>query len=155
MGEFLKVDFATPMLFLVVAVILFVIGVPVLIHGLVRRKKFATLRDGEQTYARRASIRTELLTSALAALLVVVCLGAGFSGYARALDHLQANIEQEFSPTKLEIHHWTGSSAVATLTLPDGTTFDPATIAVEDDYRPVINEAPRNDRLAANPEPTS
>lgn len=142
MEDFLRVDFTTPLVMLCLAVIFFLLGIPLLFHGLVRRRKFARLRDGEQTYALRSSIRTELLSSALGAFLVIVCLIVGVAGYGRAMNNLQANIEREFSPTQLDIHFWTGSSAITTMELPDGRLFDPATISVEADYRPVINEAP-------------
>lgn len=155
MDGFLKVDFGTPLMLLGVAVIFFLLCIPMLIHGLIRRRKFSTLRDGEQTYSLRSSIRTELIMSALAAVLLVVCLVAGSSGYGRAMDNLQANIEREFSPTELDIHFWTGSSAVANISLPDGSSYEPATISLEDGYRPVINEASRNDQLPVNPDTSS
>ncbi|WP_159612174.1 hypothetical protein [Glutamicibacter sp. JC586] len=142
MDDFLKVDFATPLILLCVAVIFFLLCIPMLIHGLIRRRNFSRLRDGEQIYSLRSSIRTELIMSALAAVLVIACLVIGFTGYGRAMNNLQANIEREFSPTELEIHFWTGSSAIANISLPDGTSYDPATISVEEGYRPVINEAP-------------
>ncbi|UYQ76817.1 hypothetical protein OF385_12420 [Glutamicibacter sp. JL.03c] len=103
----------------------------------------------------RSSARTGLIISSLAAKLLVACLVAGPSGHDRAMVNLPAHVKRELSPTEVEIRFWTGFSAVAKISWPDGSSDEPGTISLEDGYRPVINEARRNDQLPVNPDTSS
>lgn len=140
MDEFLPVDFSLPLVLLATAVVFLLIGVPLLIHGVVRRKKFARLRDGEQTYALRSSIRTELICSGISGVLMLVLLVVGVSGYNTAMKNLEANILQEYSPTQLDIKYWNGSWATADIEFADGTSYEDATVTIVDSDRPVVEK---------------
>lgn len=136
------VDFATPLLLLAAMVVLILLGLPLLVHAAFRRKKFAVLRDGEQTYARRSSIRTELWVGAGITVAGVLCLVLGLGGYRGAMSGLEANIRQTYAPTQLDMHYWNGATANASLTLPDGTYLEHATVAIGPGNTPVILELP-------------
>ena len=114
------------------------IAVPLAIHALIRRRAFAGLRDGEQTYARRSSIRTEFISAGLAAVATAVFLVLGITGYSTAMSNLEANIHKEYSPTELDIKYWNGSWATADITLPDGTSYEDAQISMQAEYRPLV-----------------
>ncbi|MCZ4149676.1 hypothetical protein BZG21_35310, partial [Escherichia coli] len=130
MDEYLPVAFGLPLMSVALSVVLLLIAVPLAVHALIRRRAFAGLRDGEQTYARRSSIRTEVISAGLAAVATAVFLVLGITGYSTAMSNLEANIHKEYSPTELDIKYWNGSWATADITLPDGTSYKDAQISM-------------------------
>lgn len=149
-SKFAEVDFVTPLLYLGIALIFLFICIPTLLHGLVRRRKFGTLVTGYQTYSLRSSIRIELIVSALAGVLTIVCLLIGATGYFKAMNHLESNIQLQYNPTNLELGYWNGSWATADLTLPDGTTFEDVVVEVQGVGEPFIEEVWYHDREQRN-----
>jgi len=140
MDEFLPVVFSRPLIALATSVIFLMIGLALLPHALMRRRYFSRLRDGEQTYSRRASIRTEFLCAGIAGAMTVALVAFGLASYRTAMSNLEANVHKEYSPTKLDIKYWNGSWATADITFADGTSIDGAQISVQDAYRPFIAE---------------
>ncbi|WIV43241.1 MULTISPECIES: hypothetical protein [Glutamicibacter] len=138
MDEYLPVAFGLPLMSVALSVVLLLIAVPLAVHALIRRRAFAGLRDGEQTYARRSSIRTEFISAGLAAVATAVFLVLGITGYSTAMSNLEANIHKEYSPTELDIKYWNGSWATADITLPDGTSYEDAQISMQAEYRPLV-----------------
>lgn len=138
MDEYLPVAFGLPLMAVATSVVFLLIGLALLPHALFRRRSFSRLRDGEQTYARRASIRTEFIVAAAAGVITAVFLAVGITGYSTAMSNLEANIHKEYSPTKLDIKYWNGSWATADITLPDGTSYEDAQISMQAEYRPLV-----------------
>ncbi|MEF9979793.1 MULTISPECIES: hypothetical protein [Micrococcaceae] len=138
MDEYLPVDFSLPLVSLAASVIFLLIGLPLIIHALIRRKGFTRLRDGEQTYARRASIRTEFISAGIAVVATAICLVMGITGYNTAMSNLVANVQKEYSPTELEIKYWNGSWATADIAFADGTSYVDAQISMQSAYRPLV-----------------
>lgn len=139
-SKFVDVDFVVPMLYISVALMLALIFIPTLLHGLMRRRKFATLVTGYQTYAMRSSIRTELIVATLAGIFAVVCALIGGTGYTKAMDNLAVNIQTQYNPSSLELGYWNGSWATANITLDDGTSFEDVVVQLEGPGKPFIEK---------------
>lgn len=135
-----EVDYLTPMMHLGVAGILVVFGIPLLLHGLFRRRRFSRLRDGEQTWKARSSIRIELLTGGVALLIAAVFGALSWNGYERSTRHLEANIVQRYHPSSFELGYWNGSWATIDITLPDGTRFPDSIVMLRAGSEPFIED---------------
>lgn len=140
MDEYLPVAFDLPLMAVAISVVFLLIGLALLPHALFRRRSFSRLRDGEQTYARRASIRTEFIVAAAAGVITAVFLTVGITGYNNAMSNLEANVHKAYSPAELDIKYWNGSWATADVTFADGTTYKDAQISMQAAYRPFIEQ---------------
>lgn len=149
-SKFADVNFVIPLFYLGVAVVCLLIFIPLLIHGMLRRRKFSTLVDGYQTYALRSSIRIELIVSALVAILTIMFLAMGATGYFESRNNLEANIQLKYNPTQLELGPWNGSWATADLTLSDGTVFDDVEVMLQDSGEPFIEKVWYHERDKRN-----
>lgn len=138
--RYLNVDFITPMLGFGVAAVLLIGGVPLLLHGWYRRKRFEQLADGYQTYKLRSSIRAELVAGGLVLSLMAALGIFAVLGYTSSARNLQSNIEQLYNPAKLELGTFNGSWMSADITLDDGTSFSNARVDVRAGNEPFIED---------------
>lgn len=139
-SKFADVNFVIPMFYLGVTLVCLLIFIPMLIHGMLRRRKFSKLVDGYQTYSLRSSIRIELIVAAIFAILTIVFVAMGGIGYSQATANLESNIQLKYNPTHFELGPWNGSWSTADLTLSDGKTFDDVDVMIQGAGEPFIEE---------------
>lgn len=138
--QFAKVDFYSAVMYLGIAGIALVFCVPLLIHGLTRRRSFRKLSDGYQTYKVRSSIRTELIVGWAILAAMLGFLLASFLTYSSSAKNLHDNIQQLYQPTDLRVGVWNGSWATVDLTLPDGTSFTDSVVTMREGSEPFIED---------------
>lgn len=139
-AQYLNVDFVTPLFGIGVAAVLLVGGMPMLLHGWYRKKKFEQLSDGYQTYKLRSSIRAEVIAGGLALALMAVLGISAVLGYTSSARNLQANIERHYNPAQLELGTFNGSWISVDITLDDGTSFSNTPVEIREDNEPFIED---------------
>ena len=138
--NYAEVDFMTPMMHLGVGGILLVFAIPLIIHALFRKRRFARLTEGYQTYKSRSSIRTEMVTGALCLAAALVFGVLAWTNYSTATSNLAANIEQRYQPAEFTLGSWNGSWATVDITLEDGTRFTDSVVVVRAGNEPFIED---------------
>lgn len=148
--DYLEVNFAMPMIFLSVGIIFLLLGIPCLVHGISRRRKFPLLPNGLRTWRKNASIRTELIVGVVGIFGAVVLSLFYWMGYSVAISNLETNIESRYSASEVKVSGWNGSWGKANLTLPDGKSFTGVQVVIRDEYEPFIWDVWNHERKVAD-----
>ncbi|MBG6083695.1 hypothetical protein [Zhihengliuella flava] len=118
------VDYLTPMVQLGAAVVGLLVAVPLLVHVLLRWRRYRRDSRGLRTYQRRASLWTQAGVGAAALVLALVMVASGLVGLQRADEAMIANIHRAFPEVRsVESYSWTGADALVDLVMDDGRRY--------------------------------
>ena len=135
---YLPVDFLTPLIFIAVAGILVLFGIPLGISALVRRKKFGTLADGLQTYARRRDLRIQSGISIGCFVLALAAAVTAVAGWNNSSKNLAANVETRYNVSNVTMLSWNGSWAVVDLIDSNGRPVNGVDVVLNDGSEPML-----------------
>lgn len=129
-AQYLTVDFLTPGILAWAALALVVTGAALLVHGLLRRRKFFARPSMQQHWEDQLNIRIELGCAILGLLAPLILLPIAVQRHGVALANYQTNIERKYHATDVQLSAWGGTIGKVDLTMPDGTRFTEAEVSL-------------------------